>query len=379
MEEVRLPKLGESILSAKIVQWFKQEGERVDLDEPLLEVSTDKVNSEIPSPVSGVIRKIFAKPDDDLEVGALLCHIETGTKAEESTVKEEVPQEEPAPTQESMTHYLSPAVIRIASEAGIPLDELKKIPATGAGGRVSKKDIENYLKKRSSTPASDHEERVKMSGMRKAIAESMVKSFYQAPHATLVAEIDITNIKNSIAANKESFQKEHGCKLTITSYVAHAISQAITKFPLLNASVDHDHIVLKRHINLGIAVSVKEGILVPVIPQIDKLSHPEVAQKLADLAAKARSQTLKPDEVQGSTITMTNFGMSGVKIGIPIIHHPEVAIIGMGAIEKKVVANEDDSFGVRSVIHISLTFDHRIIDGMYGCDFLGSLKTMLEK
>ncbi len=375
MEEVRLPKLGESILSAKIVQWFKKEGERIDLDEPLLEVSTDKVNSEIPSPVSGVIRKIFAAPDTDLDVGALLCHIETGESATPSAPIEEKQPDEPT-SQESMEHYLSPAVIRMAGEAGIPIEEIKKIRGTGAGGRISKKDLQNYMQK---VPLSDNEERIKMSGMRKAIAESMVRSFYQAPHATLVAEIDITNLKNTISTQKETFQKEHGCKLTITSFVAEAISRSLKEFPLLNASVDNDHIILKHHINLGIAVSVKEGILVPVIPQIDELSHPQIAKKLSELAQKARNSTLKPDEVQGSTVTMTNFGMSGIKIGIPIINYPEVAIIGMGAIEKKVVALEDDSFAVRSVINVSLTFDHRIIDGMYGCNFLASIKAFLEK
>ncbi|GAB5411122.1 MAG: dihydrolipoamide acetyltransferase family protein [Chlamydiales bacterium] len=375
MEEVRLPKLGESILSAKIVQWFKKEGERIDLDEPLLEVSTDKVNSEIPSPVSGVIRKIFAAPDTDLDVGELLCHIETGESATPAAPMEEKQPDQPA-SQESMEHYLSPAVIRMAGEAGIPMEEIKKIRGTGAGGRISKKDLQNYMQK---APLSDSEERIKMSGMRKAIAESMVRSFYQAPHATLVAEIDITNLKNTISTQKETFQKEHGCKLTITSFVAEAISRSLKEFPLLNASVDNDHIILKRHINLGIAVSVKEGILVPVIPQIDELSHPQIAKKLSELAEKARSSTLKPDEVQGSTVTMTNFGMSGIKIGIPIINYPEVAIIGMGAIEKKVVALDDDTFGVRSVVHVSLTFDHRIIDGMYGCNFLASIKAFLEK
>jgi 2-oxoglutarate dehydrogenase E2 component (dihydrolipoamide succinyltransferase) len=382
-QEVTLPKLGESILTAKVVQWFKQEGDHVDLDEPLLEVSTDKVNSEIPSPVKGTLTKILMQPEEECAVGTPLCLIETEAKAHTTPhTPKAAAHQEPAETNE----MISPAVLRLASEAHIGLDELKRIRGTGGGGRVTKKDVEDYIASRhkpcpyqKSAETRTDIERVKMTGMRKAIAESMVRSFYQAPHASLVAEIDVTAVKRHIEESKGSFQATHGCKLTITSFIARAIASALQEFPYLNASIEEDTIVLKRHVHLGIAVSVEKGILVPVIKNCDQLSLAEIAKEVAKLSEKARQESLKPDDVQGGTITMTNFGMSGVKIGIPIIHYPEVAIIGVGAIERQVVALEDDTIGIRSRMHLSLTFDHRVIDGMYGCAFLAAVKRNLEK
>ncbi len=390
--QVTLPKLGESIVSATIVQWFKKEGDKINLDEPLLEVSTDKVNSEIPSPVSGVIHKILAGPDQELQVGDLLAviqmHAMDKAAIEAPPAAFEVKREAAAVSSE-MQGVFSPAILRMAREHHISLDELEKIPTSGTGGRLSKRDLELHIEKKApvankpcpmmTKSLSTDIERVKMTGMRKAIADNMVRSFYEAPHATLVSEVDVTSIIKLIAKEKEAFLAQHGSKLTITSFVARAISKALHEYPFLNSSLEEDTIVVKRFVNLGIAVSVDQGILVPVVKNCQSLGMPELAKAIGDLSVRARSGKLSPSDVQDGTITLTNFGISGVMMGIPIIRYPEVAILGMGAIQKKVIALDDETFGVRSMIHISLTFDHRVIDGMYGCGFLNSLREHLEK
>lgn len=380
--QVTLPKLGESIVSATVVQWFKKEGDEVSLDEPLLEVSTDKVNSEIPSPVSGVLKQILAKPSVELAVGDALALIfqHEGSEAQPPFVK---PKPAPAAVA-SEQNFFSPALLRLARENQIGLEELEKIPATGAGGRLSKRDLEEYIEKRGVKANKPCQmtadiERVKMTGMRKAIADNMVRSFYEAPHATLVTEIDVTAILKLIQKEKESFLAQHGAKLTITSFVAKAMSKTLREYPFLNASLEDDTIVVKRFVNVGIAVSVDQGVVVPVVKNCQTLTLPELAKAIGDLSAKARSGSLKPSDVQEGTITLTNFGISGVMMGIPIIRFPEVAIVGLGAIQKKVVVLDDDTFGIRHVMHVSLTFDHRVIDGMYGCGFLNSLREHLEK
>lgn len=380
--EIKLPKLGESIVSATIVQWFKKVGDSIKLDEPLLEVSTDKVNSEIPSPIAGVIKEILAEPDQELDVGAPLAIISTSEATHFTQAIFEKPK--PCPlSSSSMKDSFTPVVLRMAREKGIALEELEKIPATGAGGRLSKRDLEQYLEKTAKveapkTTSSSDVERMKMTGMRKKIADIMVKSFYEAPHATLINEVDITQIIKYIAAEKTHFLKKHGYKLTITSFIAKAIAAATKEYPLINSSLDDDTIILKRFVNLGIAVSVEQGILVPVIQNCQSRSIIEIAKEVAELSDRARNNTLDPSSVQQGTITMTNFGMSGTLIGIPIIRYPEVAIIGVGAIQKKVVALEDDSIAIRSMMHLSLTFDHRVLDGMYGCGFLNAVQKQLQ-
>lgn len=388
--KVSLPKLGESIHSATIVQWFKKVGEYIKKDEPLLEVSTDKVNSEIPSPTSGYIKEIFAQPDQELNVGDLLALISTEeSKAEAvsvSTMKKAAISSE---SQKDMSSFYSPAILRLAHEKGISMHELEKISGTGEGGRITRKDVEGYLEKKEQPqkicPAAKKVvldtdiEQIKMTGMRKAIADSMVRSFYEAPHATLVTEVDITRATQFIQQEKERFLEQHGAKLTITSCIAQALAKAIKEYPLINSSLDKDTIIVKRYVNLGIAVSVDQGILVPVIKQCQNLSLPALAKQIQELSGKARSGKLAPDDVQEGTITLTNFGMSGVLIGIPIIRYPEVAIIGVGASHRKVVVLDDDTMGIRTMVHLSLTFDHRVLDGMYGCGFLAAVKKHLEE
>ncbi len=387
--KIMLPKLGESIVSATVVQWFKKEGDFVQLDEPLLEVSTDKVNSEIPSPIAGVLIKIVAKPDEELDVGALLAVVIKEGHSPEVKVEVASTAKQEEIKAENKNDFISPAVLRIATEKGISLEALQKIPGTGASGRLTKQDVESYvenkkpaspcsLKRTESCSSIGGEERVKMTGMRKAIAENMVKSFYEAPHATLITEIDVTSIIKKIQKEKESFYAAHGAKLTVTSFVLEALAKALQEFPLLNSSLDQDTIILKKYVNIGVAVSIDQGLIVPVIKNCHKLSLPDLAKKIQELSEKARNGKLSPEDVSEGTVTVTNFGMSGVSIGVPIIRYPEVAIVGIGAIKKRVQVIEDDVLAIRSMLYLSLTFDHRVIDGMYGCSFLSCLQKHLE-
>lgn len=390
--DVKLPKLGESIVSATIVQWFKKEGDSVNLDEPLLEVSTDKVNSEIPSPVAGILKKILASPDEEVQVGDKLALIEKGAASAHpvAQAKVEAAQEVTVAPEEGNKDFLSPGVLRLAAEKGIAIEDLKKIKGTGAGGRITKQDVEQMGQKKtpcplqktpcaaSSSPTADVE-RLKLSGMRKAIAENMVKSFYEAPHATLINEVDVTPILKAIQERKEEFFSRHGAKITVTSFVVQAIAKALQEYPLLNSSLDQDTIVVKKYVNVGIAVSIEQGLIVPVVKNCQSLSLPEIAKAVQDLSQKARTSKLGPDDVKDGTVSLTNFGMSGVSIGVPIIRYPEVAIIGIGAIKKRVQVLENDTMAIRSMLHVSLTFDHRVIDGMYGCAFLASLQKHLEE
>jgi 2-oxoglutarate dehydrogenase E2 component (dihydrolipoamide succinyltransferase) len=207
----------------------------------------------------------------------------------------------------------------------------------------------------------------------------MVRSFYEAPHASLITEVDVTDVLDRIQKEKEPFLAKQGVKLTITAFIARSIAKALKEYPLINSSLENDTIIVKKFINIGIAVSIDQGILVPVIKNCQTLSLPEIAKAVSELSLRARQGKLSPDEMKDGTITLTNFGISGVLIGIPIIRYPEVAIVGIGAIHKRVVPLDDGSFGIRSIMHASLTFDHRVLDGMYGCGFLNALKSHLEK
>ncbi len=374
---ITLPKLGESIVSATIIQWFKKVGDIVALDEPLLEVSTDKVNSEIPSPAAGVLQEIIATASQEVQVGETLAILSTTAlkKSLEPTLKAAA-----LPSGTANEDLLTPAVLRLVKEKGIDLSEIDRIPRTGHGGRLTKKDIEAYSSSEPHQKSSSKEscERVKMTPMRKAIAENMVRSFYEAPHASLITEIDVTGVVNLIKEQKESFLKQTGVKLTVTSFVARAIGRAVAAYPLINSSLESDTIVMKHFVNLGVAVSVDQGVMVPVIHHCHKLSIAEISRRISDLADRARRHVLTPEDVSGGTITMTNFGMTGTQIGIPIIRFPEVAIVGIGAITKKVMVMPDDTTAIRSIMMISLTFDHRVLDGLYGCGFLSELKKHLE-
>jgi 2-oxoglutarate dehydrogenase E2 component (dihydrolipoamide succinyltransferase) len=383
--KITLPKLGESIVSATVVQWFKKVGDSVSLDEPLLEVSTDKVNSEIPSPAAGLLSQILALPDQELQVGEPLAVIAINATAPVAAVAT-VYHSAPAVATNSSENedFISPSVMRLLREKGIALSDIDRIPHTGQGGRLTKKDVESYVPSKSSCPMQKSVEtadieRVKMTAMRKAIADNMVRSFYEAPHASLVTEVDVTAILKIIQDQKQSFFQKTGAKLTITAFAARAIAQALQSYPLINSSLDSDTIVMKKFVNLGIAVSVDQGVMVPVIKNCQLLSLPQISKQIGDLAEKTRNHSLGPNDVKDGTITLTNFGMTGIQIGIPIIRYPEVAIVGLGAVTKKVVAMPDDSIAIRSIMMVSITFDHRVLDGIYGCGFLNELKKRLEE
>ena len=388
--KINLPKLGESIVSATVVQWFKKEGDRVELDEPLLEVSTDKVNSEIPSPIAGILQQIFAQPGQELQVGEPLAAVASKAGVPAMAALSAAPA---SPRSSDSDDFLSPSVMRLLKEKGIALEQIDRIPHTGQGGRLTKKDVEDYCPTSKPCPMQQASpksifvgegersdtERVKMSSLRKAIADNMVRSFYEAPHASLVTEVDVTKIVKIIQEEKQPFLQKYGVKLSITAFVARAIARAVQSYPLINASLEGDTIVMKRFVNLGVAVSVDQGVMVPVIRGAQRLALSEISKQIAELALKAREHRLLPEEVQQGTMTMTNFGMTGTMIGIPIIRYPEVAIVGLGAIAKKVAAMPDNSIAIRSCMWVSLTFDHRVLDGIYGCGVLAELKKRLEE
>ena len=375
---ITLPKLGESILRATVIQWFKEEGEYIQLDEPLLEVSTDKVNSEIPSSCSGYIESILTKPFMEIEVGDPLCVIQVEKESKESV---ENSNENPSMIKEtesstSPSTFISPVVLQIARENNLDLKTLQEIKGTGTGGRISKKDIQQYL----SIQKASYTKRktMSLSERRKTIAKNLLESYTKIPHASLIREIDVTQILHYIEANKDEFYKKYGYKLTITSFMIQAIANTVQNYPLINASLEGNTLTIHPSLNLGIAVTIDEDVIVPVIKNCNGLHLYEIAGKIADFSIRARNNQIVISEMQEGTLTLTNFGMGGAEMGIPIIRYPEVAIIGMGAITKRVVVLSNNSIGIAERIYLSLTFDHRIIDGMYGSQFLQALKTYIE-
>jgi 2-oxoglutarate dehydrogenase E2 component (dihydrolipoamide succinyltransferase) len=375
---VTLPKLGESILNATVVKWLKKEGDIVEKDEALLEVATDKVNSEIPSPITGTVKTILASVDQLVDIDQPLAVIITDI-AITSTVKIDKIEEDTKLDNRphNTSDFFSPAVLHLAKQEGISLEEMQNIPRSSH--RLSKKDVTKYLSSKKNHSNNDTHTRIPMTGMRKLIADNMTRSFYEAPHASLITEVDVTDIMEMIKNKKEEFLGKYKSKLSVTSFVAQAITCAIKKYPLINSSLEGDTIVIKEYVNLGLAVNVDQGLQVPVIKNChDKKLH-EIASNIATIAKKARDNTLSPDEIVGGSITLTNFGMTGVMTGIPIIRYPEVAIIGTGAIKKKVTVMEDGTTAIRSIMNVSLTFDHRVLDGIYGCGFLNTVKTYMEK
>lgn len=378
--ELRLPKLGESIQSATIVHWLKREGDRIELDEPILEVATDKVNSEIPSPVKGELVEILVAVDQVVEVGQPLALIRpTGLSSGDVVTRESA---QPVVTSDgpcAATGFLSPAVLRLAQERGISLEEVGKIAGSGRGGRVTRQDIEAYRRESpAATSFTGEVEVVPMSPMRRAIADLMVRSVREAPHAYLISEVDMTGVVARLARERTTFQAEHGVKLTLTSFLVWAIAQAAVDFPYINASVQGSTILLKKPVNVGIVVEVAEGLMVPVIRSAHEKEIPDLARAVADIAAKSRAGGLRPDDVADGTITLTNFGMSGAQIGLPIIRQPEVAIVGSGALEKIVKVDEAGNFVARDIIRLSLGIDHRVVDGMYAGSFFRKVKGLLE-
>lgn len=452
--EVQMPQMGESVVEATVIGWNKQVGDKVEEDETLLEISTDKVDSEVPSPASGTLVEILAEENDTIEVGETIAIIATGEGAaasggsskpapqkEEKAESKASAQKETEPVAAASNgsssggtepqrmgsdgRFYSPLVRSIAKEEGISQEELESIEGSGQNGRVSKKDILAYVEDRKAgkVTASDYQKKaaasgagvskstsksssgdsisageldvkhspsgdvevIKMDRMRKMIAEHMVKSKQTSAHVTTFAEVDVTNMVKWRNANKAKFQEKTGTKLTFTPLFVEAIINAMLEFPLINSSVVEDEIHLKKDINFGLAVALGEGgdggLIVPVIKKAQEKNLVGLANAVNDVAQKARSKKLSPDDLVGGTITLTNYGSVGNLMGTPIINQPQVAIIGTGAIEKRPVVLETDAgdvIAIRQMMFLSMSYDHRIIDGAHGGAFLNRIKEILE-
>lgn len=445
--ELVMPKMGESIIEATILNWVKKEGDTVDVDDTIVEIATDKVDSEVPSPVSGKMEKILFQPDDTVEVGQTIAIIQTedeagqassaGDSSESKDTNGQAPAEkQPATTTDpqqpqtqnvpataattstidsgSGSRFYSPLVRNIAEAENISLQELEQVPGTGANGRVTKKDILAYLENRSHhQPTSQPEtpqrtsapvtppatsktgtngqaaksvngdvEIVEMDRMRKLIAEHMVRSKQTSPHVTSFVEVDVTNIVNWRNRIKKSFQEQYGEKITYTPIFIEAVVKAIRDFPNINMSVDGSNLIIKKNINIGMAAALPSGnLIVPVIKNADYLNLTGITKQVNDLATRARQNKLTSDEIQGGTFTITNVGTFGNVMGTPIINQPQVAILATGAIRKKpaVVETEyGDLIAVRQMMYLSLSYDHRVVDGFLGGSFLRRVGDYLE-
>jgi 2-oxoglutarate dehydrogenase E2 component (dihydrolipoamide succinyltransferase) len=417
--EILMPKLGESIEEATITKWFVKPGDKVEDDDVLLEIATDKVDSEIPSPVSGTVVKLNYEQDATVAVGTVIAIIDTsgadlqvsGETSEPAASEPEVkaapePEAEPKPkpkpekitTQKPKGRFYSPLVLTIAREEGISMDELDSIPGGGKNGRVQKKDLLEYLKTRSapapepaaaapqkpkvSASVSAEDEIVEMDRMRKLIAEHMIMSKQTSAHVTNMLEVDVTDIvlwRNRI---KDEFQEREGEKITYLPVFLEATIQALKEFPMINSSVDGDRIIIKKDINLGIAVALPSGnLIVPVIKKADSLNLLGITKALNAMALNARNNKLSPDDIQGGTFTISNFGTFRNVMGTPIINQPQVAILAVGTVEKKpavIETSTGDVIGIRHKMFLSLTYDHRIIDGAYGGAFLRKMADIME-
>ena len=424
--ELIMPKMGESIMEATILGWLKQPGDTVEMDEPILEIATDKVDSEVPSPVDGVIKEILFDVDDVVEVGKVIAIITTEaatqvsnddptSPVEISVIEEPVEKIAASENIESLTDYsestrfYSPLVKSIAKAENIGLSELDTISGSGSNGRVTKDDILNYINNRtqkstvaqSSVKEQIHEsnehitsskpavsvngdvEIIQMDRMRKLIAKHMVDSKRISPHVTSFVEADVTNIVKWRNANKKQFQEKHGEKITFTPIFVEAVAKAIQQFPLINVSVDGDNIIRKKDINIGIATALPTGnLIVPVVKNADQLSLLGITKKVNSLVDKARNNKLSPDDIQNGTFTLTNVGTFGNLSGTPIINQPQVAILSVGAIIKKpaVVETEyGDVIAIRHLMMMSLSYDHRVVDGFLGGSYLRLVADYLEQ
>lgn len=412
--EIIMPKMGESIEEATITKWFVKEGDMVTEDQVLLEIATDKVDSEIPSPVAGLIQKILYKQDETVAVGSVIAIINLEGQAElksEAAIppaeKKDTPKPQesiPAPQQLSSStgRFYSPLVKKIAAEENLSQAELDSIQGSGLNGRVQKNDVLNYLKNRKENtvatvqPASRpqlekpkvhvsfsaEDEIIQMDRLRKLIAEHMIHSVQTSAHVTNMLEADVTEIVNWRNARKDDFARKEGVKLTYLPIFLEAAARALKDYPLINSSVDGDRIIVKKRINMGVAVALPDNnLIVPVIKNIDQLNLVGISKELNRLADAARSGKLKPDEIQDGTFTVTNFGTFKNTIGTPIINQPQVAILATGAIEKKPAVIETsygDVIAIRHKMFLSLTYDHRIIDGALGGSYLRKVADYIE-
>lgn len=386
--KVIMPQMGESVAEGTILKWLVQEGERVSKDQSLVEISTDKIDTEIPSPVSGILKKIFHTVDETVPVGSVIAEIseeEAVQIAEEKAVEVKTPVTEPPLTaqvsektvlEEGEQRY-SPLVRKLARDYGI---DLKKVKGTGIGGRITKQDLSAYAVpevKRVPEKEGASEEIIPLTPVRRITAERMVQSIRTAVHVTTTFEVDMTAIAKYREANKDALQKGQGVHLTYLPFIIMAAAKALRDNPLLNSSWSDNGIVIKKYINVGIAVSLGDALIVPVIRNADSMNLIELARESQSLAQKARDKKLRPEDVQNSTFTITNYGISGSLFGTPVIMPPHAGILGIGAINKRpVIIN--DAIAIRHMAYLSLSFDHRIIDGAQADKFLSGIKDILE-
>ncbi len=434
-----MPKMGESIMEATILKWHKQPGDAVKMDETILEIATDKVDSEVPSTAEGVIEQILFNVNDVVPVGTVIAKIKTGaaessapvvtpvqpqttTQPAVDTVAEVVSTQQHSPSSYkpqssngSGNRFYSPLVLNIAASEGVSMSELENIPGTGNEGRVTKKDILEYVSKKKSggqatsyqpqairteantikenaslvtqtsqpvTSYSGNVEIMEMDRMRKLIADHMVRSKHTSPHVTSFTEADVTNLVMWREKAKKEFEKREGTKITFTPLFIEAIVRCIKKFPLINCSLDGDKIIIKKDINIGMATALPSGnLIVPVIKNADQLNLVGLSKQVNTLADNARNGKLKADDTQGGTFTLTNVGTFGSLMGTPIINQPQVAILAVGAIKKRPVVVETphgDSIAIRHMMYLSMSYDHRIVDGSLGATFLTAVAKELE-
>lgn len=422
--ELKLPKMGESVAEATITSWVKEVGDTIDIDDTVVEVATDKVDSEVPSEVEGTLVEILFDKDTVVQVGETIAIIETegGAVVEAAAApKQEAPKEvaqiektvEEAKEMVATTidtsssdRFYSPLVKSIAQTEGISLSELETISGTGKDGRVTKNDILTYIENRGSQPKpavkpvvaapvkqapakvstpitmSGEDEIIEMTRMGKLISKHMVDSVQTSAHVQSFIEIDVTNIVKWRNKVKDAYLKREGEKLTFTPILMQAVAQTIKKFPLINISVDGDKIIKRGNINLGMAAALPDGnLIVPVIKNADQLNLVGMTKKVNDLANRARANQLKPDEIQGGTYTVTNVGSFGSVMGTPIINQPQVAILALGAIRKMpsvIETPEGDFIGIRSKMFVSHSYDHRVVNGALGGMFIKTFKEILE-
>ncbi len=440
-----MPKMGESIMEATILKWLKQPGDAVKQDETVLEIATDKVDSEVPSIAAGTLEEILFQVNDTVPIGSVIARVRTPSTA--TADKSAAPVD--SPTHPAQSHqqpqtaqyqaqypastngapagrFYSPLVLNIAASEGVPLSELESIPGSGNEGRVTKKDILQYVADRASrlihrsgglpvtinpshltadtpaaaafTPArigSDSQttqpitiyggnvEIVEMDRMRRLIADHMVRSKHTSPHVTSFSEADVTHLVHWREKVKKDFEKRENTKLTFTPLFIEAIIRCIKKYPLINSSLDGDKIIIKKDINIGMATALPSGnLIVPVIRNSDQLNLTGLARQVNTLADNARQNKLRPEDTQGGTFTLTNVGTFGSLMGTPIINQPQVAILAVGAIKKRPVVletSEGDAIVIRHMMYLSLSYDHRVVDGSLGATFLSAVARELEQ
>ena len=411
--DVVMPKMGESINEGTILEWRKEVGEKINLDEILLEIGTDKVDSEIPSSAAGTVIEILAEPNDVKEVGQVIARIDTGSsegeeRNEPSPVNEDPfekkvkissPQSRLDSQSESQKSALpdrkvfyTPVVMKIAAENEVPFSEIEQIVGTGRSGRVTKKDILLYLEKKDhEAPAIKHPDMKvaipvtgrseEMHHMRKMISKHMMESLNTSAHVYVMTEVDMTSIVDFVKKKHDEFKEREGYALTYTPFIIESVIKSLKDYPEMNSSISGSKVDYHRDINIGLAVAIENGLMVPSIPNCEEKNFLGICRSVNDVAKRTRDGSVSSDELSGTTFTITNFGVFGVSMGTPIINQPNVGILGVGTIKKQPVVIEDsagDSIAIRSMMILTLGFDHRLIDGAGGSKFLESVRKYIE-